>query len=65
MLLVPTEEEQLVMVEEQDDQVAEAVHRLRNVPIKRDHVLTLTDRTFPTETRDRDLLIVLFYLKCE
>ncbi|KAJ8309389.1 hypothetical protein KUTeg_014263 [Tegillarca granosa] len=50
-------------VEQQDDQVAEAVHRARfKTQMDLDLVPTLTDKTFPKTVQVKDLLFVLFYL---
>ena len=56
-------DESIVGVEEQDDQVAAAVYALRNTPLDRTHIPVLTDKTFPTETENMELLMVSFYLK--
>lgn len=59
------EVEQLEAVERQDDQVAEAVYRMRKVAIEKQYIPELTDKTFPIETKEKDLLVVLFYLTCK
>ena len=59
------EEELIEAVEKQDDQIAEAVFRMRKVPIDRQYIPALTDKTFPVETKQKDLLVVLFYLTCK
>ena len=58
-------DEQLRAVEEQDDQIAEAVYQMRKKVIDRQHIPALTDKTFTTAIKDNDLLIVLFYLHCK
>ena len=59
------EAEQLEAVERQDDQIAEAVYRMRKVAIEKQYIPELTDKTFPIETKEKDLLVVLFYLTCK
>ena len=59
------EVEQLEAVERQDDQIAEAVYRMRKVAIEKQYIPELTDKTFPIETKEKDLLVVLFYLTCK
>ena len=51
-------------METQDDQVAEAVARIKDEPIDKQYILQLTDVTFPKETQSAQLLVVLFYLTC-
>ena len=54
----------MAAVEQQDDQIAEAVYRLRRVAIDRQHIPALTDKTFETHINENDLSVVLFYLTC-
>ncbi|KAK2149175.1 hypothetical protein LSH36_463g02002 [Paralvinella palmiformis] len=49
-------------VERQDDQIALAMSHFHNKPLDDSSLQALTDKTFPIETTNRDLLIVLFYL---
>lgn len=60
--LFSSEEDADSDVEKQDDIVAEAVAKLKKIPIDTSHIPALTDKTFPVETKSRELLMVLFYL---
>ena len=53
------------MVETQDDHVAATMYKLRKQKIDRSALPALNDSSFYTEVKDRELLIVLFYLTCE
>ena len=64
-ILEISEADQLAAIEEQDDQIAEAVYRMRKEPIDRQHVPALTDKTFPTTIKEKDLVFVLYYLICK
>lgn len=57
--------EYLSEVERQDDQIALAMSHFHNKPLDDSSLQALTDKTFPIETTNRDLLIVLFYLPCK
>ena len=65
VLCADQEERLLADVEKQDDQVAEAVNRLRHVEMDRSHIPALTDVTFTPYTTTDQLHIVMFYLTCK
>jgi len=52
-------------VETQDDSVADAVYQSRRTPPQVDLIDALTDKTFPTTVKNKDLVFVLFYLPCK
>ena len=61
-----TSEDLLWSVEEQDDIVAMSVQTLlKEKKINISKVPALTDKTFPGETQETSLTMVLFYLTCE
>ncbi len=57
-----TDEGDISAVEEEDDQIAEAVNRMKKIPMDRTHIPALTDKTFETKTKNSDILVVLYYL---
>lgn len=52
-------------MEIQDDSVADAVYQSRRTPPQVDLIDALTDKTFPTTVKNKDLVFVLFYLPCK
>ena len=38
---------------------------MRKVAFEKQYIPELTDKTFPIETKEKDLLVVLFYLTCK
>ena len=59
------EHDLLADVEKQDDQVAESVAQLQHIEPDRTYIPALTDKTFPIETKTRDLLVVFFHATCK
>ncbi|XP_060063062.1 thioredoxin domain-containing protein 16-like [Ylistrum balloti] len=58
----PFDESEILAVETQDDQVAEAVFRARRTEMDLTLVPKLTDKTFSNTVQHKDLLFILFYL---
>ena len=56
------DESDMEEVETQDDSVADAVYQSRRTPPQVDLIDALTDKTFPTTVKHKDLVFVLFYL---
>ncbi|VDI80853.1 Hypothetical predicted protein [Mytilus galloprovincialis] len=55
-------DDEIEEVETQDDAVAEAVYQSRRKLPQVDLIDALTDKTFPTTIKNKDLVFVLFYL---
>ncbi|XP_033734149.1 thioredoxin domain-containing protein 16-like [Pecten maximus] len=60
--LNPFDESEILAVETQDDQVAEAVFNARKSEMDLTLVPKLTDKTFSNTIQHKDLLFILFYL---
>lgn len=53
------------VVETEDDHVAEAVQRARRIKLDIELVLALTDETFTSIIKERNIVFTLFYLPCK
>ncbi|XP_064600782.1 thioredoxin domain-containing protein 16-like [Liolophura sinensis] len=51
------------LVEQLDDQVAKSVHDLKKKDLRLENIPALTDKTFPQTLQQKDLAVILFYLK--
>lgn len=53
------------VVETEDDHVAEAVQRARRIKLDIELAQALTDETFTSTIKERNIVFTLFYLPCK
>lgn len=53
------------VVETEDDHVAEAVQRARRIKLDIELAQALTDETFTSIIKERNIVFTLFYLPCK